>query len=109
VDPETGGCTLFHGPAGDAFPSPLEQYLEPLADLGFFEDGFCERTLGLSRRGLAHLVTSWRRWVHGFFGLPTLEIWRRLFFLGESPEQVSEQLESIERKTAASSVAAWRP
>jgi hypothetical protein len=54
-------------------------------------------------------VTSWRRWVHGFFGLPTLEIWRRLFFLGESPEQVSEQLESIERKTAASSVAAWRP
>jgi asparagine synthase (glutamine-hydrolysing) len=91
------------------FPLPLEQYLEPLADLEFFEGGFCEHTLGLSRRGLAHLVSSWRRWVHGFFGLLTLEIWGRLFFLGQTPEQVSEQLEAIERKTAASTVAAWRP
>ena len=42
------------------FPLPLEQYLEPLADLEFFKNGFCEHTLGLSRRGLAHLVASWR-------------------------------------------------
>ena len=91
------------------FPLPLEQYLEPLADLEFFKDGFCEHTLGLSRRGLAHLVASWRRSVHGFFGLLTLEIWGRLFFMGQSIEEVSEQLESIERKTAASTVAAWRP
>jgi hypothetical protein len=47
--------------------------------------------------------------VHGFFGLLTLEIWGRLFFMGQSLEQVSQQLESIERKTAASSVAACRP
>ena len=82
------------------FPLPLEQYLEPLADLEFFKDGFCEHTLGLSRRGLEHLVTSWRRWVHGFFGLLTLEIWGRLFFLEQSIEEVSEQLESVERRTA---------
>jgi asparagine synthase (glutamine-hydrolysing) len=74
------------------FPLPLEQYLEPLADLEFFKDGFCEHTLGLSRHGLAHLVASWRRWVHGFFGLLTLEIWGRLFFLGHSLEEVEEQL-----------------
>ena len=91
------------------FPLPLEQYLEPLADLEFFKNGFCEHTLGLSRRGLAHLVASWRGSVQGFFGLLTLEIWGRLFFMGQSLEQVSEQLESIERKTAASTVAAWRP
>ncbi len=91
------------------FPLPLERYLAPLADLEFFQDGFCEHTLGLSRRGLAHLVSSWRRSVHGFFGLLTLEIWGRLFFMGQSLEQVSQQLESIERKTAASSVAACRP
>jgi asparagine synthase (glutamine-hydrolysing) len=79
------------------FPLPLEQYLEPLADLEFFKDGFCEHSLGLSRRGLAQMVTSWRRWVHGFFGLLTLEIWGRLFFLGQSIEEVSGQLESFER------------
>ena len=91
------------------FPLPLEQYLEPLADLEFFKDGFCEHTLGLSRRGLEHLVTSWRRWVHGFFGLLTLEIWGRLFFLEQSIEEVSEQLESVERRTARPTVVTGGP
>jgi asparagine synthase (glutamine-hydrolysing) len=82
------------------FPLPLEQYLEPLADLEFFKDGFCEHSLGLSRRGLAHLVTSWRQWVNGFFGLLTLEIWGRLFFLEQSIEEVEEQLRRLERGPA---------
>ena len=91
------------------FPLPLEQYLEPLADLEFFKDGFCEHTLGLSRRGLAHLVASWRRSVHGFFGLLTLEIWGRLFFMEQSIEEVSEQLESFERRTARATVVTGGP
>jgi asparagine synthase (glutamine-hydrolysing) len=82
------------------FPLPLEQYLEPLADIEFFAGGFCEQSLGLSRRGIAHLVSSWRRWVHGFFGLVTLEIWGRLFFLGEDLEGVMEHVRRIERGNA---------
>jgi asparagine synthase (glutamine-hydrolysing) len=79
------------------FPLPLEQYLEPLAGIEFFEGGFCEHTLGINRRGLAHLVGSWRQWVNGFFGLLTLEIWGRLFFLGQSIDEVDAQLRQLER------------
>jgi asparagine synthase (glutamine-hydrolysing) len=83
------------------FPLPLEQYLEPLADIEFFKNGFCEDTLGLSRRGLGQIVASWRRWVHGFFGLLTLEIWGRLFFVGQTIEQLGEDLERLEHKSTA--------
>jgi asparagine synthase (glutamine-hydrolysing) len=83
------------------FPLPLEQYLEPLAGIEFFEGGFCEHTLGIHRRGLAHLVSSWRQWVNGFFGLLTLEIWGRLFFLGQSIDEVDAQLRQLERGRTA--------
>ncbi|MGH6943148.1 MAG: asparagine synthase (glutamine-hydrolyzing) [Geminicoccaceae bacterium] len=82
------------------FPLPLEDYLRPLANKSFFAGGFCEQTLGLSRRGIERLVLSRQRWSHGVFGLVTLEIWGRLFLMGHTVEQVSERIERVEHESA---------
>ena len=80
------------------FPLPLADYLGPLADIELFAGGFCEDTLGLGRRGLQRLISSWRRQVYGFFGLVALEIWGRMFFMGQSVEDVDELIRRLERE-----------
>ncbi|MDF1587376.1 asparagine synthase (glutamine-hydrolyzing) [Marinimicrococcus flavescens] len=78
------------------FPLPLESYLRPFADPAFFRGGFCEETLGLTRRGLEHMVESWDRRLYGFFGLVTLEIWGRLHLRGVGIDDMGEHLARLE-------------
>jgi asparagine synthase (glutamine-hydrolysing) len=83
------------------FPIPLADYVRPLASMAFFADGFCEQELGLHRLGLERLLADWRRWVHFFFGLVTLEIWGRLHFRRDSIEAISEEIRKRERECPA--------
>lgn len=78
------------------FPLPLKDYLAPIADPKFFADGFCQQHLGLNRRGMNAFLADWDEWVLGFFGLLTMEIWGRLFFRGESLDEVRERLLRLE-------------
>ena len=81
------------------FPLPLEDYLAPVATGRIFEDGFCVGCLGMHPSGVSQLVSGWRSNVNGFFNLLSLEIWGRLFFLGESIDDVSERFLRVPRKT----------
>jgi hypothetical protein len=37
-------------------------------------------------------ISAWKENVHGFFNLLALEIWGRLFFLGETEEALTRRL-----------------
>lgn len=74
------------------FPLPLADYLAPLANINFFAQGFCVDYLGMHPRGITHPIVGWRDNVNGFFNLLTLEIWGRLYFLGQSVAEVNQQL-----------------
>jgi asparagine synthase (glutamine-hydrolysing) len=80
------------------FPLPLADYVRPLAAIDFFAGGFCERELGLNRRGLERLLDGWQRWIYAFFGLVTLEIWGRLHFRQQPVELIDEQIRRLERE-----------
>jgi asparagine synthase (glutamine-hydrolysing) len=77
------------------FPLPLTEYLAPLATPAFFAGGFCEETLGLSRRGIARMLDNWQRRTYGIFSLLGLELWGRMFFMGENTNQVTARIESL--------------
>jgi asparagine synthase (glutamine-hydrolysing) len=83
------------------FPLPVDNYVNPLARPEFFADGFCEEFLGLSRRGVSRTMSSWRRWAYGAFGLITLEIWGRIYFMGEPVDRIVELIEQCEHQSAA--------
>jgi asparagine synthase (glutamine-hydrolysing) len=74
------------------FPLPLQDYLAPLAREEFFRDGFCLESLQLQPKGLSETISKWTHDVEGFFTLLTLEIWGRLYFLGQSVEEVTETI-----------------
>jgi len=74
------------------FPLPIADYLAPLARAEFFHGGFCEQGLGLDRRGLQTTLDDWRQNVQGFFSLLGLEIWGRIVFNRERPEDVNDRL-----------------
>jgi hypothetical protein len=82
------------------FPLPVSDYLAPLASKDFFVDGFCLNTLGLHRKGFLGAIASWDQNVHGFFNLLTLEMWGRLFVLGQSVEELSDEIERVAAKAA---------
>jgi hypothetical protein len=44
-------------------------------------------------RGFLEVIDNWQHNVHGFFNLLALEIWGRLFFLHQSVETLTEQLD----------------
>jgi hypothetical protein len=75
------------------FPLPVQDYLAPLAGKEFFAGGFCLDVLEMHEQGLLEVVSNWRHNVHGFFNILALEIWGRLFFLRQSIDTVTEQLE----------------
>jgi asparagine synthase (glutamine-hydrolysing) len=79
------------------FPLPLQDYLAPVANPAFFENGFCTEVLQLGRAGLAQTVEAWQKNVFGFFSLLALEIWGRQFFMGESAPEISERLARVEK------------
>jgi asparagine synthase (glutamine-hydrolysing) len=83
------------------FPLPLADYLAPLARAGYFQNGFCEEYLGLQRRGLDDAIGRWRENVDGFFNLLALEIWGRLYFLGQSLEEVTDQCAGSRTRVAS--------
>jgi asparagine synthase (glutamine-hydrolysing) len=74
------------------FPLPLADYFAPLANVNFFAQGFCVDYLGMHPRGITQPIVRWRDNVNGFFNLLTLEIWGRLYFLGQSVAEVNQQL-----------------
>ena len=90
------------------FPLPVADYMAPLVDKSLFDGGFCTEVLGLEKPGLMAAVDDWRGNVHGFFNLLSLEIWGRLFFLGETVARVDARLQAIEsaRRVDASTVEA---
>ena len=75
------------------FPLPVKDYLAPLARKEFFDKGFCREVLGMHERGFLEVIDNWQHNVHGFFNLLALEIWGRLFFLHQSVETLTEQLD----------------
>ena len=74
------------------FPLPLADYLAPLANASFFAQGFCVDYLGMHPRGIIQPIARWRDNVNGYFNLLSLEIWGRLYFLGQSIEEVNRHL-----------------
>lgn len=78
------------------FPLPLADYIAPLATPGFFAGGFCEDALRLGRRGTARLLEGSQRWTFGAFGLLTLELWGRMFLMGEPVDALSERIAAVE-------------
>ncbi len=78
------------------FPLPFAAYLEPLADVSLFRDGFCQQSLGLSSRAIDRILRTWRSRVFGFFGILTLEMWGRIHLMGESVASVEERIAVLE-------------
>ena len=90
------------------FPLPLLEYIEPLICSEFFANGYCESELKLNRRGIERLCSSGRRWVYGIFALIALEIWGRIFFMGQKVEEIAELIERCERRAVARTGATLR-
>jgi asparagine synthase (glutamine-hydrolysing) len=82
------------------FPLPVRDYLRPLARPEFFDDGFCLDFLGMRRAGLQEAISGWDRNVDGFFNLLAVEIWGRLFFLGQSVDLVNDRIVRASSKAA---------
>jgi len=79
------------------FPLPMQDYLGPLASMSMFDNGFCTGVLGYKSSGLREAVNKWSENTVGFFSLVSLEIWGRLYFLGESVAQIDDMIENLER------------
>jgi asparagine synthase (glutamine-hydrolysing) len=78
------------------FPIPLADWIKPFATPAFLTGGFCEETLGLSRRGIERLIAGSARWSYGFFGLVTLEMWGRLHLGGWSTDALAAEVERLD-------------
>jgi asparagine synthase (glutamine-hydrolysing) len=74
------------------FPLPLADLIAPLASPAFFAGGLCETQLGLGRRGIERLTAEWQRWTFGAFGLISLEMWGRMYLMGETPDSIGERI-----------------
>ncbi len=72
------------------FPIPLASYLGPLADYRYFRAGFCEGHLRFGETGLRNAIGRWDRRPLAFFGILTLEMWGRMFVLGQELQEVEE-------------------
>jgi asparagine synthase (glutamine-hydrolysing) len=89
---------VFRKKAG--FPLPVDDYIAPMANREFFAGGFCENALGLGPQGITQVLSTWRRHTHGLFGLIALEMWGRMFLLGQSVEEVEGLVDASERRLA---------
>ena len=90
------------------FILPLAEYIRPLARSDFFAGGYCESLMGLHRCGIERVVGSWQRWVHGMFGLIALEIWGRIFLMGQTTAQIVELIERCEHRDVGRAEATLR-
>jgi asparagine synthase (glutamine-hydrolysing) len=89
---------VFRKKAG--FPLPVGDYIAPLARTEFFAGGFCENALELGPRGIERTMTTWKTQVQGLFGLVALEMWGRIFVMGQSTDDVSALVDHCERLPA---------
>jgi asparagine synthase (glutamine-hydrolysing) len=89
---------VFRKKAG--FPLPVDEYVAPIANRQFFAGGFCESFLEIGPGGLARAISTWKQQVHGLFGLVALEMWGRIYFMGQSADQVSRLVLDCERQAA---------
>jgi asparagine synthase (glutamine-hydrolysing) len=78
------------------FPLPVDEYIAPLARREFFEGGFCQTRMGLSSRGMQHMMDAWQRRTHGLFGLIALEMWGRIHIMGQSVAEVEAVVAACE-------------
>ena len=95
-----GGEALHAGearrPAEDGLSSAPRRLYRPLADPAFFAGGFLETVLGFSRPGIERQLGQWRRFVYGTFGLVALEMWGRLYLMGETIEALDARIAGLE-------------
>ncbi len=85
-----------------SFPLPLVDYLAPFSSVDFFAQGFCVDYLGMNPRGITWPIVRWRENVNGFFNLLSLEIWGRIYFLGQSVADVNRELAKANTGTVRS-------
>lgn len=71
---------------------PTVAYLASVADPELFRDGFCSEYFRLEPSAVRRLAADVRRAPLPFFSLLAVEIWGRLFFMGETPDQVTERV-----------------
>jgi asparagine synthase (glutamine-hydrolysing) len=69
---------------------PLKSYLSPFACKSFFKQGVCLDLLRLDQKAIDALVTNYERHLQSFFNLVNLELWGRLFLLGQPVEEIEE-------------------
>ena len=86
---------VFRKKAG--FPLPVDEYVAPIAKRELFAGGFCENFLELGQRGIARTMSTWNHQAHGLFGLIALEMWGRIYFMGQSVTDVSALLQRCEQ------------
>ncbi len=79
------------------FPIPVGDYIAPLCTPGFFAGGFCETRLGLSQQGVESMIGSCRGHMENLFGFIALEIWGRIYFMGQSVSDVGQLIADCER------------
>ncbi|TAK55105.1 MAG: asparagine synthase (glutamine-hydrolyzing) [Gammaproteobacteria bacterium] len=84
------------------FPIPVSDYIAPLCTADFFAGGFCEARLGLGRIGIQQTIHSWRHSKDNLFGFVALEIWGRVYFLGQSVDEIGQLIADCERRKRAS-------
>jgi len=82
------------------FPLPVDEYIAPLARIEFFDQGFCQSSLGLSARGMEHMMDAWRKRTHGLFGLIALEMWGRIHYMRHSVAEVEALVAACEPRAA---------
>jgi asparagine synthase (glutamine-hydrolysing) len=81
-----------------AFGLPMAPHQTASAQRQCIQSGVCADVLNLHPSGLEELIVSWRDHIPFFFSMVNLEIWGRLFILGEPIEQLSETVRGL--KTA---------
>ncbi|HET8649872.1 MAG TPA: asparagine synthase-related protein [Gemmatimonadales bacterium] len=74
---------------------PTAVYLEPFANPAFFKNGFCTDVLGYSTDGVQRAIDLYRRDVMGLYNLVHLEVWGRLFFMGEDPGAITARIAAL--------------
>jgi asparagine synthase (glutamine-hydrolysing) len=90
------------------FPLPLGDYIGPLAKADLFRNGFCTEVLNLHQKPMMESVANWKHNVNGFYNLLALEIWGRMYFLKQTAEEVTEQIEELSGAAAPARVTGTR-
>ncbi|HET6468558.1 MAG TPA: asparagine synthase-related protein [Geminicoccaceae bacterium] len=67
-------------------------FVAPLADELLTSDGFCVGLFGLGAEDLERELPVWRRDVNALAKLVHLEVWGRVWFMGQCPDELGQRL-----------------